>query len=59
MAKIYRKFWKSQGSLFKMKCFWGPKFDTTPFYIQNVKDGMQIQKYMIKKENVTHFSQFI
>ena len=29
------------------------------YYIQNVKDGIQIRAYEIMKESVTHFSRFI
>ena len=29
------------------------------YYIQNVKGGIQIRAYTIKKESVTYFSQFV
>ena len=29
------------------------------YYIENVKDGVHIQVYMVNKESVTHVNQFI
>ena len=55
MAKILRK---SQGSISKTKCFIGQKSILRHYYIQNVKDGIQIRVYKVSKEREPHFSQF-
>ena len=56
MAKILSK---SQGSISKVKCFFGQKSIFCHYYIQNAEDGIQARVYKIEKERVTHFSQFI
>ena len=56
---------KSQGSIFKSKCFvrqksmlyHRQKSMLYHYYIQNIKDGIQIRVYNIIKELVTCFSQ--
>ena len=36
-----------------------PKHHNSHYYIQNVKDGIQIRVYKRNKESATHFSQFV
>ena len=40
MFKVVRK---SQGSVFKIKCFVGQKSISRHYYIQHVKDGIQVR----------------
>ena len=56
LKKILRK---SEGSISKIKCFIGQKSTFHHYFIQNVKDGIQIQVYNINNGCLTHFSQFI
>ena len=56
MAKILKK---SQGSISNITCFVGQKLILQIYYIQNVKDGIEIRVCTISKESLNHFSQFI
>ena len=57
LKKILRK---SLGSIPKLKSvFIGQKSILDHYYIQNVKDEIQIQVYKINKKSATHFSQII
>ena len=55
MAKILRK---SQGSISKIQCFVGQNSILRHYYIQNLKDGIQIRVCKINKEKATQFIPF-
>ena len=60
MVKILRKSWENHEAQFpKLSIFIGQKSIFRHYCIHNVKDGIQIQVYMINKETVAQFSQFI
>ena len=57
---MLRKFLENHKAQFsKLIVFVGQKSILRHYYIQNVKDGIQIRVYTICKESVAHFSQFI
>ena len=56
MAKILRK---SLSSISKISVSSGQKSILHHYYIQNVKDGIEIVVYKINKESTAHSNQFI
>ena len=60
IVKIFRQFYESRmAQLPKLSVVVGQKSMLPYYYIQNVKDGIQIRAYKIRKVSVAHFSQFI
>ena len=55
LKRILRKL---QGSVPKLSVFVGQNSMLRHYSIINIKDRIQIRVYWIKKEEVTHFSQF-
>ena len=59
MAKILRKSVENYTAQFpKLSVVIGQKSIFYHFFIQNIKDGIQIQVYNINNESVNHSSQF-
>ena len=54
---VYQLRFPRSVSISTVNVFVGQKSTPCHYYIQNVKDGIQV--YKINKENVTHFSHFI
>ena len=55
-----KKIVKNQEVQFpKLSVFIGQKSVFRRYYIQNVKDGIQIQVHNVSKESVSHFNQFV
>ena len=50
---------KSRGSISKIYYFFGQKYKFRRYFIENVKDGIQIQVCNINNESVSQFGQFI
>jgi len=60
MIKIVRESWEShEAQIPKFSVFIGQKSIFRRYYIQNVKERIQIRIYKIDNESITHFSQFI
>ena len=49
----------NKAQFIKVSIFGGQKFTLRHYYIQNVKNGIQIRVYKINKESVPHFRQLI
>ena len=57
MAKIIRKSYENYEAQFpKLRIFIGQKSIFQHYYIQDIKDGIQIRVYTINKESVVHFA---
>ena len=58
MTQVAEILGKAQGSVFKIKFFVGQKSIFRQYYIQGVKDEVQIQVHKISRESATHISFF-